>query len=425
MKFKKKNFLTKIFNIFYFKIIALLELIIFLPTSVILIFITRIFYRFKKIKFLPVNFSRIANIYPLYWYKRVNYFIELDNKSLKLFFIENKFKHNKTWLKVWSQKTQFLPFPTIWKNFFYLSRFLPDHKKFEVTNYDVFMHNLYLSKKNQNKILKFKDKIKSISNFKINILELNNSEILKGREYINNFGTKEFNYICFHARDPAYLKNYNKNIDWEYHNFRNSNIDNYLLAIKYLANKGHSCFRMGSKVEKKLVTDNPKIIDYASSEFQSDFLDIYLGSKCLMAVYSESGISIIPEVFNRPIVYVNWPALNFSCFNSNSLVIPKKFFSKKKNRFLFFSEILELNLESNFKTDYLKKNEIDLIENTPEEICDAVSENYDRIKGKWKNDEKAEKLQKRFWDIFNYHHIKSSTFTVGSDFLKENQEFLQ
>ena len=110
MKLKEKNFLIKIFNIFYFKIIALLELIIFLPTSVILIFITRIIYKFKKIKFLPVNFSRIANIYPLYWYKRVNYFIEFDNKSLKLFFIENKFKHNKTWLKIWSQKTKFLPF---------------------------------------------------------------------------------------------------------------------------------------------------------------------------------------------------------------------------------------------------------------------------------------------------------------------------
>ena len=43
----------------------------------------------------------------------------------------------------------------------------------------------------------------------------------------------------------------------------------------------------------------------------------------------ESGISVIPEVFNRPIVYVNWPALNFSCFNSDSLVIPKSFFQKK------------------------------------------------------------------------------------------------
>ena len=322
--------------------------------------------------------------------------IDVESKGIKLFFIENKFKHNKTWLNLWKKNVKFLSFSIIWKNFYYLSKFLPDHKKFEIINYDTFMHNLYLSKKNQNKILKYKDQIKKISNFNVNFLKIDKEDEEIGREYIKNFGAKEFNYICFHARDDAYLKNYDKKKNWDYHNFRDSNIDNYLLAIEYLTNKGHYCFRMGSKVKKKIVSENTKIIDYASSNYQSDLLDIYLGSKCLMAVYSESGISVIPEVFNRPIVYVNWPALNFSCFNSDSLVIPKSFFQKKKNRFLSFSEILELNLEANFRSEYLKEKEIDLIENTPEEICNAVSENYKRIKGNWKNDKEAEKLQKDF-----------------------------
>ena len=140
---------------------------------------------------------------------------------------------------------------------------------------------------------------------------------------------------------------------------------------------------MGSKVEKKIETNNNNIIDYASSSSQSDFLDVYIASKCFMAVYSESGISVIPEVFDRPIVYVNWPAFNFSCFSANSLVIPKKYFSKKKNRNLTFSEILELNFEGVATSAKLKDLEIDLIDNTPTEILDAAKENFERLDGNW------------------------------------------
>ena len=260
---------------------------------------------------------------------------------------------------------------------------------------------------------------------KKDLLKFSENEITKGREYLHSVGTKEFSYICFHARDKSYLKDYDNTKDWSYHDFRDSNIDNYLNVINKLSDKGHHCLRMGSKVEKKIPSQNPKIIDYANSSSQSDFLDIYLGSKCLMAVYSESGISVIPEVFNRPIVYVNWPALNFSCFNSNSLVIPKKFFSKKKNRFLSITEILELNFEESFRGEKLREMEIDLIENTPQEISEAVIENYKRINGDWKDDQEGLDLQRKFWDIFKFNYIKSSSFRIGTDYLKKYSQLIQ
>ena len=425
MRQKEKNIFLKIFKVFFLKKNFLIEFLFYLPSSLILVLLTRIVNIFKKVKFLPVDFSRIANIYPLFWYLKVNQVINVENNCLKLFFVEDKFKHNRVWLTLWNRKMKFLSFYKVWKNFFFLSKFIPGHKKIEIAKYDESMHNLYLSKKNQKQISYFKNKIKKISNLKKTFIKFNENETIKGNKYLKSIGTKELDYICFHARDEAYLKDYDKKKDWNYHNFRNSNIDNYLLAIEYLTKKGHQCLRMGSKVEKKIQTANPKILDYAVSSAQSDFLDVYLGSKCLMAVYSESGISIIPEVFNRPIVYVNWPALNFSCFNSNSLVIPKKFFSKKKNRLLNFREILELNFENNFRTEKLKNLEIDLIENTPDEILCAVTENYRRINGNWEEDSEAVELQKKFWDIFKYDYIKSSTFRIGTDFLKKNQNLIQ
>ena len=98
--------------------------------------------------------------------------------------------------------------------------------------------------------------------------------------------------------------------DWSYHNHRDCNINNYELAIKNLSKKGITCFRTGSITKDKLKFSNSKIIDYANNNDRSDFLDIYLGAKCYMSVYSECGITVIPELFERPIVYTNWPGLS-------------------------------------------------------------------------------------------------------------------
>ncbi len=415
----------KIFKIIYHKKKIFLLALIFLPISIFLILISRIIFIKKSFKFLPVSFSRIANIYPLFWFLKIKEVKKQDNTKY-LFFVQDNTKYNKTWFKLWDRKVQFLIFSEIWKQFFTLSRFFPGHNKIALTKFDEFLHNLYLSKVNQKKLEIFnQDELRQISETRKIFLNFNEDEQSFGKKYLEEMKIKEFNYICFHSRDSAYLKFYNNKIDWSYHNFRDSNIDNYLPAMESLTNKGFSCLRMGSKVEKGIKTNNSKIIDYAMSKSQSDFLDIFLASKCFMAVYSESGISVIPEIFNRPIVYVNWPAINFSCFNHDSLVIPKKFFSKEKKRLLTFSEIIELNLEKSFKTETLKNLGIDLIENTPEEISSAVNENIKRIKKEWIDDKESIDLQKKFWSLFNYNYIKSSSFRIGSSFLKENQNLLK
>ena len=86
-------------------------------------------------------------------------------------------------------------------------------------------------------------------------------------------------FVCLIVRDSAYLDAHEPEKDWNYHNCRDSDIQNYVLAAEELADRGYFVIRMGAKVKAAMKTAHPKIIDYATNGIRSDFMDIYLGSK--------------------------------------------------------------------------------------------------------------------------------------------------
>ena len=78
------------------------------------------------------------------------------------------------------------------------------------------------------------------------------------------------------------------------------------MATESLANRDVYVFRMGAKVEGTFNLNNPKIIDYVNTKFRSDFMDIYLLSKCEFLLGGDSGIHLVPFVFNRPVYGINY-----------------------------------------------------------------------------------------------------------------------
>ena len=86
-------------------------------------------------------------------------------------------------------------------------------------------------------------------------------------------------FIGIISRDSKYLKA-TSSLDYSGHNYRDSNIEHYLLASEELVNRGHYIIRMGAKLNKTLKTKNPNIIDYATNGFRTDLLDIYIAANC-------------------------------------------------------------------------------------------------------------------------------------------------
>lgn len=234
-------------------------------------------------------------------------------------------------------------------------------------------------------------------------------------------------FVCFHARDSAYLKTIYSFFDSSYHDYRDSNINNYILAAEQLAKRGYYAIRMGSVVTERLDVINPKIIDYASQSSRSDFLDIYLGAKCSFFISSGTGIDAIPMIFRRLSAFVNFVPLEYGRFwQPGHLFIPKKHWLRSERRFMTFREILNSGAGRFLSNKQFDQYGIELIENTAEEIAALAIEMDERLKGVRQTTDEDKELQHLFWSHFKPSELNGVfRARIGAEFLRQNRNLLE
>jgi len=259
-------------------------------------------------------------------------------------------------------------------------------------------------------------------------ITFNEKEEEKGRELLKEMGiSQKDSFICFHSRDFSYLANQYSDFDWQYQSYRDSNIEHYLPAVKELSRRGHFALRMGTLVEKKFDIREDKVIDYATSDQHSDFMDIYLLSKCRFFLCSCAGISGVPMLFRRPIAFVNFTPIEYAwTWAKQDMLIPKKLWLKNEKRLLTFREMIDSGLGRCLDGRVYEKEGIELVENTPEEIKDLVVEMEERLTGTWQTSAEDESLQQRFWSLFQNNDLQSrgKVSRIGANFLKQNKQLL-
>ena len=232
-------------------------------------------------------------------------------------------------------------------------------------------------------------------------------------------------FICFHARESAYLNTLFKYSNFRYHNYRDSNIHNFVPAMEEMSRRGYYAVRTGVIADRALDIANPLIIDYAA-KYRTDFLDIYLGSKCYFYLGDSCGYSSIPMIFRRPLAISNMVPLKYvPSWSPNIVFILKKLWSRHARCFLTFREIMDSDIGSFCHTEKYENLGIELVENTPEEITGLAVEMDERLKGVWQMTGEDEELQRRFWALFKQDEIHKSFLShVGTKFLRENKELL-
>jgi hypothetical protein len=239
-------------------------------------------------------------------------------------------------------------------------------------------------------------------------------------------------FVCLIVRDSAYLAKHKPGFSWDYHNYRDSPIQDYALAAEELANRGYYVFRMGAKVHEPLKSHHPRIIDYATNGMRSEFMDIYLGAKCAFCISTSTGYDALPLVFRRPIAFVNSLPLGYIfTFSAKFICLTQHHFEEGTGREWTLPEILSNGLGYALtSTEYVKRG-VRLVKNSPEEIREVAIEMDERLKGTWQLLADDEMLQTRFWKAFPVsepHHGKLLHGEIrgryGAMFLRNNRWWL-
>ena len=264
-----------------------------------------------------------------------------------------------------------------------------------------------------------------------NSLNFNKNELSLIEYELQKFGLDfSSKFICLNIRDNAYLKNIYPRGEWNYHNYRNWNINNFIKACESMTRRGYYVLRMGKVVNEKIATNNPMIIDYANSEFKSDILDIYLHSNCFFCATTGTGIDLASYVFRRPIAMMTVPVQTFYTFK-NFFHVTKhhKFLDNKKK--LTLSEIFEKGLDT---LNYLNSNnDVFLEELNQDEINSFLIEVLDILEEKfiWTKKDKDYQVQfrknyQRLIEKYGYNYLHKNYEAIFSPvFLKNNPQLLK
>ena len=252
------------------------------------------------------------------------------------------------------------------------------------------------------------------------LLALSDSDRNRGRALLNDLGVPpDAWFVCVHAREDGYSPNSGQS-------YRNSDINNFLLAMDAIVKRGGWIIRVGDPTMVPLPKMD-RVIDYVHLTVKSDWMDIFLVASCKFFFGSASGLSGLAYVFGTPCVTVdNAPLACVLPVGPNDISIPKLVWSNDMERYLSFREIFSTPVSNYRYGAFFERANLRVVNNTSEEIQAAAIEMLDKVNGKAAYTEHDEELQTRFKSLMNpTHYSYGSLSRIGRDFMRKYSHMLE
>jgi putative glycosyltransferase (TIGR04372 family) len=443
MQLTNNNFITRQINQISEKkwpvVRRKIKKLIFLPFNLTLLLlalpfvvIIRLLSPFFVIRLHGLDIGRIGGLYSGDIYMSEKKCGHHQSGYFDRFYFTKSINHvNQQWKKMWKRNLNVFFFAEFAKSIERINKLFPGYEKYQIPNSDLnpsrLEFNSYMSGEDLTIYDKYNKRLECVLRVSQPNLSFTLVEGQLGDKYLQEIGIPAKNsFICFHNRDSSYLDMMNEDYDWRYHDFRDSKIENYLDAAKEMIERGNYAIRLGAVTKEKIKDTSSKLIDYANNGMRTDFLDIYLSAKCKFIICSDTGMSFPAEVFKRPLVYVNWVRIiGLPIYALKGLVIMKNIFLKKENRYMTFSENLNLRIGEGGENELTSTLELEIIENSPEEIRAVTIEMDERLNGTWQTTDEDEELQQRFWAFFGPDKFKSPNLRIGTEYLRRNKELIK
>ena len=188
-------------------------------------------------------------------------------------------------------------------------------------------------------------------------------------------------FVCLHNRDDFFSKQLER--DKNFLSYKNFDFRDFNLTIKQIQSNNHIPIRIGMHVDKEKMHTELNYLDMtgAKSNFENDIL---LQRYAKFTIIGSTGLAAISTTLRKPVLYINYTPLNLgqlSYVSKSSLVMPKLIKNKSNGKLLKFSEISNLNFDIHQTEDFIKKQELEMINNNNEEILNAYTEMNNLIDG--------------------------------------------
>ncbi len=182
-------------------------------------------------------------------------------------------------------------------------------------------------------------------------------------------------FVCVHVRDASFSP-----VDSFLHSHRNGDLKNLDLAIEEIVNRGGWVIRIG--FSGSIFRNSIKLkqyIDYPSSQFVSDRMDIFLCAQAKFILGNTSGIALVGSIFGTPCALANMTPITATGFNPMDISFPKLHWSQSKKKYINLEEINKLNLLDARTASEFNNHKVILIENSPEDIRDLCIEMFSNL----------------------------------------------
>ncbi len=206
-------------------------------------------------------------------------------------------------------------------------------------------------------------------------------------------------FICIHAREVA-TKTKNFVSSYDDTSILDVDVNSFRQACEYLQGLGYQIVRIGKDEKRKCEIKG--VIDYANN-YYDELMDFYLISNCRFLLGGMAGIMSIAAFWGRPVLQSNAISL---CYGQESLprtkydlYLPKKFYSKRKHRFLNLYEMLNVSYKCDRYNKRYDAEGIEIINNTGEEILNATIEMNEKLSHTWITTEEEISSMKKYWEI--------------------------
>lgn len=199
--------------------------------------------------------------------------------------------------------------------------------------------------------------------------------------------------VTLHSREAGYLP------ELTYHSYRDTDIESHIPAIEYLVSKGYYIVRIGDRTMKPLPDISDKVIDAPFHPLYSGYFELYFIALSRFMITTTSGPDALALGLGVPKLNINVPILSINAGNENDLFVMKKYYSHILKRYLTYNEIVMSPLIGFLHTEQYEQFGVELHQNSPEEILQAVKEMEARLEGSYDLDENANVINSRLNEV--------------------------